>query len=105
MREYNIVTSPISFLAILEMRKEEEINRHGKMTVTGYISDDSEEKYLRLLTGEVWEKIEAVGETGDMDILYWGVVTDFSIEQINDQKKLTLEITTGQEKASAVFSG
>lgn len=95
MREYNIVTSPISFLAILEMRKEEEINRHGIMTVTGYISDDSEEKYLRLLTGEVWEKIELMGETGDMDILYWGVVTDFSIERINDQKKLTLEITTG----------
>lgn len=95
MREYNIKAAPISFLAILDIKKEEELNCHGKMTITGYIRDDGEEESLRILRGDVWEKVEAVGEKGDTEILFWGLVTDFSIERINDQKKMTLEITTG----------
>ena len=95
MREYNVKAAPISFLTILDIKKEEELNCHGKMTMTGYISDDEEEECLKILRGDVWEKIEAVGEKGDKEILFWGLVTDFSIERINDQKKMTLEITTG----------
>ena len=30
--------------------------------MTGYISDDEEEECLKILRGDVWEKIEAVGE-------------------------------------------
>ena len=61
MREYNIKAAPISFLAILDIKKEEELNCHGKMTITGYIRDDGEEESLRILRGDVWEKVEAVG--------------------------------------------
>ena len=64
MKEYNIRTSPVSFLAILELRMEREVNRHGKVTVTGYIADEDEEKYLKMLTGEIWEKVEGISGDG-----------------------------------------
>lgn len=95
MKEYNIRTSPVSFLAILELRMEREVNRHGKVTVTGYIADEEEEKYLKMLTGEIWEKVEGISGDGAPETLFWGTVTDFTVMSDNDQKKLTLEITTG----------
>ncbi len=95
MKEYNIRTSPVTFLGISEYRMEREINRHGRATVTGYIADEDEDKYLKLLTGDVWEKVEGISECGEAETLFWGIVTDFMIATVNDQKRLTLEITTG----------
>lgn len=65
MREYNIKTNPVAFLDILELRQEEEINRHGRMVISGHISDEQEEEYLGILTGTVWEQVQAVGMEGD----------------------------------------
>lgn len=95
MREYRIQTEPLTFLAVLELQKREEINTHGQLKITGYIEDEAEEEYLRILSGEVWEKIEAVGKDGETDTLFWGIVTEFSIELINNQKKMTLELAAG----------
>ena len=40
MREYNITTSPVTFLDIIELRQEEEINHHGRMILSGHITDE-----------------------------------------------------------------
>ena len=95
MREYNIKTSPVAFLDILELRVDEEINQHGKMVISGHISDEDEEKYLGLLTGDVWEKVQLLGQNGEVETLFVGIVTDFTIVYINDQRRLTLEVMTG----------
>lgn len=95
MREYNIRTSPLEFLNILELQIEEEVNCHGKGIISGYISDEQEEEYLGMLTGEVWEQIRMIGKEGEVQILFHGIVTDFSMIYCNDQKKLTLEIMSG----------
>ena len=95
MREYNIITGPVAFLDILELQEEEEINQHGRMFISGHISDDQEEEYLGLLTGKVWETVQAVGMDGEVKTLFTGLVTDFTVSMLNDQKKLTLELMTG----------
>ena len=95
MREYNIKTGPVTFLDIMELRIEEEVNRHGRAVLSGHITDEQEEEYLGLLTGNVWESVQAVGKNGETRILFIGIVTDFSISRINDQRKLTLELMTG----------
>lgn len=95
MREYNIRTSPVKFLSIEELQIDSEINQHGRMLISGYIADEEEEEYLKLLTGEVWEQAEEVGKDGETEVLFTGLVTDFSLMLMNDQKKLTLEIMTG----------
>ncbi len=95
MREYSIRTSPLEFLNILELQIEEEVNCHGKMVISGYISDEQEEEYLGMLTGEVWEQVRMVGKEGEIQILFHGIVTDFSVTYCNDQRKLSLEIMSG----------
>ena len=91
MREYNITTSPVTFLDIIELRQEEEINHHGRMILSGHITDEQEEEYLGALTGNVWETVQAVSIDGEVKTLFMGIVTDFSISMINDQRKLTQE--------------
>ena len=95
MRDYNINGAPLAFLSILDIRMEEEIGEHGIMEITGYIEDSKEEEYLSLLTGDVWEKVEMVGKDGGREILFWGIVTDFSIHSEYHQKQMTLRLTTG----------
>lgn len=95
MREYSIRTSPLEFLNILELRIEEEVNCHGKMVISGYISDEREEEYLGILTGEVWEQVRMIGKEGEVQLLFHGIVTDFSVIYCNDQRKLTLEVMSG----------
>ena len=95
MREDNLITESIRFLTILELETKEEINDHGYARLVGYISDEVEEEYLSLLMGELWERVELVGREGEHSILFQGLVTDFCIDQINDQKKLTLVLRSG----------
>ena len=57
MKEYYILTEPLAFLSIQDIRMREEIGEHGTLTVTGYIEDEKEEEYLARLIGEVWEKV------------------------------------------------
>lgn len=95
MKEYNIKTEPLQFIAIKELSVESQVNIHGTAVISGYIADDYEEEYLDLLTQEVWEKIVQISEDGEEHTLFWGVVTDFCVETANDQKKMTLELKTG----------
>lgn len=108
MKDYNISTAPLAFLSILDIRIKEEAGEHGVMTITGYIEDEDEKKYLSLLTGDVWEKVEKVGKDGEREILFWGIITDFSIEAGYHQKQMTLKLSSGswlmdQEKHLRTF--
>lgn len=95
MREHNILTAPVEFQDILELQREEEVNQHGRMVLSGHITDEQEEEYLGLLTGTVWETVRAVGDDGEEKTIFSGIITDFSITELNDHKKLTLEMMTG----------
>ena len=95
MLEYNIRTSPVEFLDIMELRLEEEAGQHGRLLVSGHIRDEEEELYLGLLSGDVWEHVQLVGKEGEARTLFVGIVTDFTIACINDQKRLTLTVMTG----------
>lgn len=92
---YNINTSPVKFIDILVLKLEMEVNHHGTMVITGYINDEDEALYLKLLSEEVWEKVEEIGKEGEVETLFWGVIADFFIEKVNDQKKMTLKVLTG----------
>ncbi|MGB8451722.1 MAG: contractile injection system protein, VgrG/Pvc8 family [Anaerocolumna sp.] len=95
MKEYNLKTEPLQFIEIRELKVSKEINEHGTAVISGYIADKDEDIYINQLTGDVWEKIEEIGKDGEVQTLFWGIVTGFSIESMKDQKKMTLEITTG----------
>ena len=60
MREYGILAEPIGFLAILDLHMELTYNAHGGLRVSGYISDEEEERNLELLSKTVWETIKDI---------------------------------------------
>lgn len=95
MRDYHLKTEPLTFLAVTKLTVNREINTHGTAVLEGYIADEDEERFLGQLQGQVWEKIEEVGRDAERKILFWGLVTGFSIQKTNDQKKMTLELMTG----------
>jgi len=95
MREYNLKTEPLQFITIKELSVKSEINTHGTAMISGYIADEHAKEYLNMLSQDVWEKIVQVGNDGEEQILFWGVITGFSMETVNEQKKMTLELTTG----------
>ena len=95
MRDYYLKTEPLTFLAITKLTVNREINTHGTAVLEGYIADEDEERFLGQLQGQVWEKIEETGRDEETTVLFWGLVTGFSIQRTNDQKRMTLELTTG----------
>lgn len=95
MREYNIKTEPLTFIDIRSLKVHRQINQHGTAHIEGYIEDEQEENYIKQLSGNVWEKIEEIGRDGEPQTLFWGIVTGFSIQKINDQKRMVLDLTTG----------
>lgn len=95
MREYSIRTEPFEFIAIQVLDIHKEINQHGTVRLEGYIPDEKEESYLKLLLKECWVKIEAVGKDNNIQILFWGLVKNFELGEDNDQKQLKLEIISG----------
>lgn len=95
MREYYLKTEPLTFLAVTKLTVNQEINTHGTAVLEGYIADEDEEHFLGLLQDQVWEKIEEAGREEETTVLFWGLVTGFSIQETNDQKRMTLELTTG----------
>lgn len=95
MREYDIRTGPVEFLDIVELKLEEEAGRHGWLSISGHIRDEEEERCLGLLSTDVWEQVQLVGKAGESVTLFVGIVTDFTIACINDQKRLTLTVMTG----------
>jgi len=95
MREYDIRTGPVEFLDIVELKLEEEAGRHGWLSISGHIRDEEEERCLGLLSTDVWEQVQLVGMDGESVTLFVGIVTDFTIACINDQKRLTLTVMTG----------
>lgn len=95
MKEYNIQTEPLTFIAIRDLEIHRKINEHGTARIEGYIADEDEEDYIKQLLGSMWERINAVGRDGENQTLFWGLVTGFSIQRENDQKRMILELTTG----------
>ena len=77
MREYTVRVKPFDLIAILTLDIYKEINRHGSMTIEGYIKDEDEEAYLTLLQTDCRVLVEAAGGAGESEILFWGSVRNF----------------------------
>jgi hypothetical protein len=95
MKEYNIKIAPINFISFESIEIDREINQHSKAVVVGCISDDCSETYVRTMINEPWVTIETVDELGKSEILFKGIVTEFSIDHEPHQKKLRLVIHSG----------
>ena len=95
MREYDIITEPLTFIHIKHLAIHRQVGEHGRARLEGHIADEDEQSFLEQLCKDVWEKIEIVGREGDRKTIFHGIVTGFSISGGKDQKQMMLEVTTG----------
>lgn len=95
MREQRIVLEPFELLEVLECSGMVCANKHGFMTVKGYIESSREEEYLQMLTTPIWASIRVYDENGKGDVLFTGIVTDGSISVENGVKTLEVRMQTG----------
>lgn len=80
MRDYQIIVEPIDYVALLDMQIKKEINEHAKATVTMRIRESDKDQYLSELQNGMWMGIKAVGEKGEIKVLFRGIVTDFQVK-------------------------
>jgi len=57
MREYQIKIDPFPFIALQELRIEQEINKHGKAWIAMRIKDEWKNTYMNTLLEETWVRI------------------------------------------------
>ena len=103
MKEYQIKIEPFPFIALQELRIEQEINRHGKVQAVIRIKDEWKDAYMTTLLGETWVKVIGKGEGANGDgslymVMFYGLVTDFSFSVDGYETLLKLEIMSGSIK-------
>ncbi len=103
MREYQIKIDPFPFIALQELRIEQEINKHGKAWIAMRIKDEWKNTYMNTLLEETWVRIIGKGEDEDgyndlYAVIFCGLVTDFSFCLDGYETLLRLEVTSGSIK-------
>ena len=56
MKEYQIKIDPFPFIALQELRIEQEINRHGKVQAVMRIKDEWKDAYMTTLLGKSYRE-------------------------------------------------
>lgn len=100
MREYQIKIDPFPFIALQELRMEQEINKHGKAWIAMRIKDEWKNAYMNALLEETWVKIMAKGEDEDSSsdlyaVMFCGLVTDYSFSLDGYETLFRLKVTSG----------
>ncbi|MDE6950940.1 MAG: phage late control D family protein [Lachnospiraceae bacterium] len=95
MREQRVEVEPFALLELLECAGTVCADKHGFMTVKGYIARDREDIYLEMLADDTWVSVKVYDENGNSDILFTGIVTAGEIGVQNGVKTLEITIKTG----------
>lgn len=95
MRDYIIKVEPFEFCTLEKICINKEINNHFIAEIVGVIEDKVEEEYLEMLIYHVWCRIIAIDENKIENIIFCGIVTNFSIENNRNDKIFSLEIKSG----------
>ncbi|MBQ9989548.1 MAG: hypothetical protein IJP31_01185 [Lachnospiraceae bacterium] len=95
MRAVGIVVEPFGLVNVLRVEGIRELNRHGSLKITGMIRQEKEKEYRRMAMDEVWVKVDAVGEGGEREKFFCGLLTSIFFHKENQLSVVTLEIKTG----------
>lgn len=100
MREFQIKIEPFEFIALRKLEINRQVNEHAKAEITMCIEDNKQDTYMRLLSGETWVKIIGIGEQGNREgvernILFHGIVTDFSFAHSGYETILKIKLSSG----------
>lgn len=86
----DILISPYKFKKIKKLKITREINEHGKLYISGIISDKHIDKYVEVADGEASIKVSVEDDDGVTD-LFEGIITNISINASSDIRTLEIE--------------
>ena len=86
----DILVEPYSFEKILNLKISREINQHGKLLISGIISEENEDKYVECADDEANISIFLNNDKGQKIDIFFGIVTN--VEVIVNNKVRTLKI-------------
>ncbi len=95
MRDYQIKIEPFEYVALQDMEIHKGINCHADAKLILRIKDDRRDAYLGRLYADTWVKVIAEGETGMSTTLFYGIVTDFAMDQDGYETLLRLKAESG----------
>ena len=75
MRAVGIVVEPFTLINVLKIEGIRALNQHGSLKITGIIGQEKEKEYQRMAMDEVWVKVDAVGERGEQERFFCGLLT------------------------------
>ena len=94
MRENQIKIEPFEFVSIQELKIMRMVNDHARASVSVQIKDVWEERYIGILSGEIWVKI--TGISGEVHtVLFHGVVTDYAFSHDGHGTVMELSLASG----------
>ena len=94
MRENQIKIEPFEFVSIQELKIMRTVNDHARASVSVQIKDVWEERYIGMLSGEIWVKI--TGISGEVHtVLFHGIVTDYAFSHDGHGTVMDLSLASG----------
>lgn len=87
----DIIVSPYKFEKIKKLKITREINEHGRLYITGIISDENADEYVEVATEDEIIKVSVKDDEGNITDLFQGIVTNISINASNDVRTLEVE--------------
>lgn len=95
MKAEQIHISHFNFLTIETLEIDRAVGEHASARLRGTVRDEDAEEYRYLLSAPIWVKIEAEDEDGTRQILLVGMIAGFSLEEMQHEYVLELELKSG----------
>lgn len=95
MKADKIHISHFNFVTIEKLEIDRKVGDHATARLRGVIRDEDVEDYKSLLLSKIWVKIIAEDEDGIMRNLMVGIIAGFSLEKLEHEYVLELELQSG----------
>lgn len=95
MRAVKVELSLVNFLTILDCKISKKVNEHGHAVIIGYIQGEDEENLIQRSTDIQFANIKLKDESGNIHVLFSGLVTSVRVEQVNGLKKAEVKLMGG----------
>lgn len=96
MRELKIKINQIQFLHLTEITIKKTVNNHAEAKIYGMLDQENIEACREvLLADNYWFKIDAIGENGEVDSLFHGILKEYTLDYKDSIYYLSLDLVSG----------
>jgi len=99
--EWAIRVEPFKFISFSDLQIVKEVNEHGRAEVSGMVSAEGAAEYLGGHSFDKAAKIFAIDENGSEQLLFNGLVVDFSLLNTGELYRMSLKLLSHSSKMDA----